>query len=294
MRSNGLRLLRGTEATAKRRSTSSRARCCPRTGTKRGSTRREQRSRPVQRVVPRTGRRAVAGQAIATLQRALRVDPIHEPAHRALMATYDRLGRRQEALAQYQRLRAALRSALEADPAAETRALYRELLAVEPDSTVLEPRGLPAELTTFVGREQELAAIAGELRTDAAPDAHRPRGERKDAAGSRCRGACRRGRSRRSRVRRPRADHRPANSWATQLRRFRLPRAGEARSGRCARRADRGTPRARRARHVRAPRRRVRGARRGCCSHGARARRSSRRAASGCARRASGHGRSRA
>ena len=79
------------------------------------------------------------------------------------MATYDRLGRRQEALAQYQRLRAALRSALEADPAAETRALYRELLAVEPDSTVLEPRGLPAELTTFIGREQELAAIAGEL-----------------------------------------------------------------------------------------------------------------------------------
>ena len=102
-------------------------------------------------------------QAVATLQRALRVNPIHEQAHRALMATYDRLGRRQEALAQYQRLRAALRSALEADPAAETRALYRELLAVEPDTTVLEPRGLPAELTSFIGREQELAAIAGEL-----------------------------------------------------------------------------------------------------------------------------------
>src|SRR5437879_1326339 len=59
--------------------------------------------------------------------------------------------------------RPALRGGLEADPAAETRALYRELLAVEPDTTVLEPRGLPAELTSFIGREQELAAIAGEL-----------------------------------------------------------------------------------------------------------------------------------
>jgi predicted ATPase len=102
-------------------------------------------------------------EAVGTLQRALRVDPIHEQAHRALMTTYDRLGRRQEALAQYQRLRAALRSALEAEPASETRALFRELLAVEPDTSGLDPRGLPAELTSFIGREQELSAIAVEL-----------------------------------------------------------------------------------------------------------------------------------
>ncbi|MGZ4291780.1 MAG: BTAD domain-containing putative transcriptional regulator [Gaiellaceae bacterium] len=104
------------------------------------------------------------GDAVATLQRALQVDSLHEPAHRALMSSYERLGRRQDALAQYQRLRAALRRALEADPAPETRALYRELLVLEPDDmAVLAPRGLPGELTSFIGREGELAAIAGEL-----------------------------------------------------------------------------------------------------------------------------------
>jgi predicted ATPase/DNA-binding SARP family transcriptional activator len=100
--------------------------------------------------------------AVATLQRALRVDPLHEPAHRALMVAYDRLGRRQDALAQYQRLRGALRRALEAEPAEETRSLYRRLLtASRSDSRA--PRGLPTELTSFVGRERELAVVAEEL-----------------------------------------------------------------------------------------------------------------------------------
>lgn len=100
--------------------------------------------------------------AVATLQRALRVDPLHEPAHRALMLAYDRLGRRQDALAQYQRLRGALRRALEADPADETRALYRSLLTTA-HSDARAPHGLPTELTTFVGRERELAVVAEEL-----------------------------------------------------------------------------------------------------------------------------------
>jgi predicted ATPase/DNA-binding SARP family transcriptional activator len=106
--------------------------------------------------------RQEAQEAVATLQRALRVDPLHEPAHRALMLAYDRLGRRQDALAQYQRLRGALRRALEADPAEETRSLYRGLLtSSSADSRA--PRGLPTELTSFVGRERELAVVADEL-----------------------------------------------------------------------------------------------------------------------------------
>jgi predicted ATPase len=79
------------------------------------------------------------------------------------MHAYDRLGRRQDALAQYQRLRAALRRSLEADPADETRALYRRLLAAGHETDTLAPQGLPPEMTSFVGRERELAAIAEEL-----------------------------------------------------------------------------------------------------------------------------------
>jgi predicted ATPase/DNA-binding SARP family transcriptional activator len=98
--------------------------------------------------------------ALVTLQLALGVDPLHEPAHRALIRVYDRLGRRQDALAQYQRLRSALRRALEADPAPETRALYRELLVADRELDALALRGLPPELTSFVGREYELTAVA--------------------------------------------------------------------------------------------------------------------------------------
>jgi predicted ATPase/DNA-binding SARP family transcriptional activator len=100
--------------------------------------------------------------AVTTLQRALRIDPLHEPAHRALMEAYERLGRRQDSLAQYQRLRGALRRALAAEPADETRALYRRLLAAG-HAEAPAPHALPAELTSFVGRGRELAAVAGVL-----------------------------------------------------------------------------------------------------------------------------------
>ena len=107
--------------------------------------------------------RQPAQDALQTLQRALTVDPLLEPAHRALMHVYDALGRRQDALAQYQRLRAGLRRSLEAEPAAETRALYSELLAAGHQSDGLAQQGLPPDVTSFVGRNGELAAIAEEL-----------------------------------------------------------------------------------------------------------------------------------
>ncbi|MDP9262641.1 MAG: hypothetical protein M3O89_11810, partial [Actinomycetota bacterium] len=99
--------------------------------------------------------------AVPTLQRALDADPLHEPAHRALMRAYKELGRRQDALAQFHRLRAALRQRLEADPDAETRALYRELLTVQHEAAT----GLPMQITSFVGRARELAAVAERLGT---------------------------------------------------------------------------------------------------------------------------------
>jgi predicted ATPase/DNA-binding SARP family transcriptional activator len=96
-------------------------------------------------------------QAVATLQRALLVDPLAEPAHRALMRLYASTGRRQQALAQYQLLRQQLDAELAAEPDPVTRGLYRELLAPEPSSNT---RGnLPHPLTSFVGRERERGEI---------------------------------------------------------------------------------------------------------------------------------------
>jgi predicted ATPase/DNA-binding SARP family transcriptional activator len=104
------------------------------------------------------------GAAIETLQRAVVEDPLHEVAHRALMRRFAAAGRRQQALAQYQQLRHALRAELAADPDPESRRLYREILAAapEPEPSPTES-GLPHELTSFVGRERELAELSGAL-----------------------------------------------------------------------------------------------------------------------------------
>jgi predicted ATPase/DNA-binding SARP family transcriptional activator len=118
----------------------------------------------------RAGDVAAAAEA---LQQALLVDPLHEPAHRALMRLYASTGRRQQALAQYQQLREALDRALAAAPDPQTAALYRALLRgeqVEPtsdptgaagDGRATRPRhNLPSALTSFVGRGRELREVA--------------------------------------------------------------------------------------------------------------------------------------
>ena len=118
--------------------------------------------------------------AVEMLQRSVVEDPLHEVAHRALMRLFAEGGRRQQALAQYQQLRQTLRQRLEADPDPETSRLYREILAAqhEPEPigapTVDTPlaqgsraptgrptSSLPHQLTSFVGRERELAQLEG-------------------------------------------------------------------------------------------------------------------------------------
>jgi predicted ATPase/DNA-binding SARP family transcriptional activator len=99
------------------------------------------------------------GTAIAALSRAAADAPRHEPVRRALMRTLAEAGRRQDALAQFEELRDALRAHNEADPDPETRALYRQLLHdAEPSPAARRP-GLPTQLTSFVGRERELAEL---------------------------------------------------------------------------------------------------------------------------------------
>ena len=108
--------------------------------------------------------------AIARLREVLAEEPLHEPAHRALMRLYVEGGQRQEALAQFQELKRGLRREFEDEPDDETRRLYQEILTRSVATEPGEPRGpagatpgeprpskLPQQLTSFVGRERELA-----------------------------------------------------------------------------------------------------------------------------------------
>jgi predicted ATPase/DNA-binding SARP family transcriptional activator len=118
--------------------------------------------------------------AIDRLRSVLVDAPLHEPAHRALMRLYVGGGRRQEALAQFQELKLGLRREFEDEPDDETRRLYREILtrgagegeadparpptAAAVRSPAESPNNLPRQLTSFIGRERELAEAAALLR----------------------------------------------------------------------------------------------------------------------------------
>ena len=116
--------------------------------------------------------------AIERLRSVLVDAPLHEPAHRALMRLYSGGGRRQEALAQFQELKLALRREFEDEPDDETRHLYREILtrgageerrarpptAAAVRSPAESPNNLPRQLSSFIGRERELAEAAVLLR----------------------------------------------------------------------------------------------------------------------------------
>jgi predicted ATPase/DNA-binding SARP family transcriptional activator len=103
--------------------------------------------------------------AIEALQRAVVEDPLHEAAHRELMRLFAAAGRQQQALAQYQQLRDALRRELAADPDPETRRVHRELLAgsVESPTAATGGSNLPHRVTSFVGRRRELAELTAML-----------------------------------------------------------------------------------------------------------------------------------
>ncbi len=120
--------------------------------------------------------------AIDRLRSVLVDAPLLEPAHRALMRLYAGSGRRQEALAQFQDLKLGLRREFEDEPDDETRRLYREILTrgeregegeADPTyppmvATARSPgessNNLPRQLSSFIGRERELAEATALLR----------------------------------------------------------------------------------------------------------------------------------
>ncbi|MEV5960971.1 BTAD domain-containing putative transcriptional regulator [Kribbella sp. NPDC051952] len=100
-------------------------------------------------------------EALDALHRALEIDPLHERAVRNLMRRHTTAGRSSEALAQYERLRADLRTTYGTDPDPETQQLYGELLSGNGSPTRKDRphHNLATALTSFVGREREITDI---------------------------------------------------------------------------------------------------------------------------------------
>lgn len=119
--------------------------------------------------------------AVTTLRRLLALEPWHEEAHRQLMGALARSGQRSLALAQYVTCRRLLAAELGVEPTVETTALYEQILQrrlaadpretrapAEPPPPVAPPaaqptarprHNLPAPATSFVGRDDALAAL---------------------------------------------------------------------------------------------------------------------------------------
>jgi predicted ATPase/DNA-binding SARP family transcriptional activator/DNA-binding CsgD family transcriptional regulator len=115
--------------------------------------------------------------AVEALRRAVSEEPAREEAHRGLIRLFALSGRRQQALLQYRRLEEVLDAQLDAEPDAQSRRLYEEILAgrfprahPRPAARTAEtPRGgagkhnLPNSSSSFVGREQEMVEIKRSL-----------------------------------------------------------------------------------------------------------------------------------
>ncbi len=107
-------------------------------------------------------RTGVTAPLVAELEGLVIAHPMREPLAGLLMRALRAAGRRGTALEVYEQTRERLADQLGVDPSAELAALHLETLRDEP---VLDHRtNLRAELTSFVGRDAELARVAALLR----------------------------------------------------------------------------------------------------------------------------------
>lgn len=117
--------------------------------------------------------------ALEIMRRAVDFEPADESVQTELVRMYAQAGMRQESIRQFQHLRAVLRREFDDEPAPESEALYQEILstgrepspadgstppqltsiASSPTSQPLFQTNLPVVLTSFVGRERELAEV---------------------------------------------------------------------------------------------------------------------------------------
>ncbi|MFC0028525.1 BTAD domain-containing putative transcriptional regulator [Micromonospora chaiyaphumensis] len=117
--------------------------------------------------------RSAPDALLPQLRELVAAHPLRERLAGLLIRALHRAGHPAEALAEYERLRATLADTLGTDPGPELAALHLEILRGEPAAAPLRgdhpaPAGpargnLPATLTSFVGREEEVARVAGLL-----------------------------------------------------------------------------------------------------------------------------------
>jgi predicted ATPase len=107
-------------------------------------------------------------EAAGELERLVSEYPLRERLWRLLMLALYRAGRQADALAAYQRARAIFAGELGLEPGPELQELERAVLRQEvpPPAPHANRHNLPAQLTSFVGREQDLAML-GELLGEA-------------------------------------------------------------------------------------------------------------------------------
>jgi DNA-binding SARP family transcriptional activator len=86
-------------------------------------------------------RKEAIDEAIATAQHSLRIDPLQEPVHRALMRLYAQSGDPVNALQQYDILARSLKRELNVNPDSETQKLQREIAAMRSRRTAPEAEG---------------------------------------------------------------------------------------------------------------------------------------------------------
>ncbi|RSM46501.1 SARP family transcriptional regulator, partial [Actinoplanes sp. ATCC 53533] len=100
-----------------------------------------------------------AEAASARLTALLAEQPVHERAAALLMDALAAQGRQNEALARYEQTRQALADALGTDPGSALTERHLRLLRAADTVAKEQPGTLPAPLTSFVGRDDDLARI---------------------------------------------------------------------------------------------------------------------------------------
>jgi predicted ATPase/DNA-binding SARP family transcriptional activator len=101
----------------------------------------------------------LAAEAAGELEALVAEHRLRERLWRLLVLALYRCGRQADALAAYRRARTVLAEELGIEPGAELRALERAVLRQQVPAAAPARHNLPARLTSFVGRERELAAL---------------------------------------------------------------------------------------------------------------------------------------